>query len=159
MKKFFCAVLAVLAMLLSACGGDMKGWPKLDLNLDIGSYDEVSLEYHHISSRSDRMLPDVDEDYFGTSSDEEVINDIYQRINGLPYSEEIYDEIDTENYRSKVAITFWKDGQAGYTFTFYGYSIKNGYFVFDNGEIHKYLGDFVSLTYENVKDKLNSSAF
>lgn len=132
----------------------MTGWPKLDLNLDIESYDEVSLEYHHLSSHSDRLPLDTDEDFFGTSSDEEVIRDIYQRMNGLPYSERIYHEIDAENYRDKVVVTYWRSGEAAYIFTFYGYSVKNGYFVFDNGEIHKYDGDFVSLTYESVKDKL-----
>ena len=102
------------------------------------------------------MPLDVDEDYFGTSSDREIINEIYQQIDGRLYSEETYDKIDTEKYWSKVVITFWKDGEAGYTFSFYEYAIKNGYFVLDNGEIHKYLGDFVG-TYEQFKDKLTPS--
>ena len=154
-KKVFCLLLPFLLVLLCACGGDMKDWPRLELGLDVENYDEVSLEYHHISKHSDRMPLDVDKDYFGTSANREIINEVYQSINGLPYSEETYDKIDTENYSSKVVITFWKDGEAGYTFTFYEYGVKNGYFVFDNGEIHKYLGAFVGLTYEHFEDKLD----
>ena len=135
----------------------MNGWPKLELNLEIENYEEVSLEYRHISSHSDRLPLDADEDYFGTSADREIINEIYQQINGLPYSEETYQKIDTENYRSKVVVTFWKDGKAGYTFSFYEYAITKGYFVFDNGEIHKYSGDFVHGTYERFKDKLETA--
>ena len=153
-KKFFYFLLPLLLLILCACGGDMDGWPRLELGLEIENYDEASLEYYHISKPSDRRPLDVDEDYFGTSTDRDVIAEIYQQINGLPYSEEVYDEIDTENYSSKVVITFWKDGVAEYTFTFYGYAVKHGYFVLDNGEIRKYLGDFVSGTYERFKDKL-----
>ena len=156
MKKLLCGLLFAASLLLCACGGDMDGWPTLELGLKIENYDEVSLEYHHISKHSDRMPLDVDEDYFGTSSDREIINEIYQQIDGRLYSEETYDKIDTEKYWSKVVITFWKDGEAGYTFSFYEYAIKNGYFVLDNGEIHKYLGDFVG-TYEQFKDKLTPS--
>ncbi len=157
MKKLLFGLSLAASLLLCACGGDMEGWPTLDLNLEIGNYDEVSLEYHHISARSDRMPSDVDEDYFGTSADRDLITEIYREIDGLPYSEETYDKIDTQNYSSKVVITFRKDGGAEYTFTFYGYAVKDGYFVLDNGEIHKYLGDFVSGTYERFKDKLTPS--
>ena len=153
-KKVFYFLLPFLLLILCGCGGDMKGWPRLELGLDIENYDEVSLEFHHISSHSDRMPLDVDEDYFGTSVDRNLITEFYREIDGSPYSKETYDKIDTENYRSKVVITFWKNGEAGYTFTFYEYAVKNGYFVLDNGEIHKYLGDFVSGTYERFKDKL-----
>lgn len=161
MKKvttFFSVMLSCLFMfILCSCGGNMKGWPTLDLNLDIESYDEVSLEYHHRSAHSDRMPLDIDRDYYGTSADKEIISEVYQSIDGRLYSEETYNKIDTENYWSKVVITFWKDGKAGYTFTFYEYSVQNGYFIFDNGEIHKYLGDFVSGTYEKFKDKLSQN--
>ncbi len=157
MKKIFCLLLPFLLFTLCSCGSGMEGWPRLELGLDIENYDEVSLEYHHISSHSDKLPLDVDKDYFGTSANREIINEVYQSINGLPYSDETYDSIDTENYWSKVVITFWKDGEAGYTFTFYGYAVKDGYFVFDNGEIHKYSGDFVSLTYEHFEDKLETN--
>lgn len=157
MKKLLCILFPFLLLAFSACGGDMKGWPKLELGLDIENYEEVSLEYHHISSHSDRLPLDVDEDYFGTSEDREIINEIYAQIDGSPYSEETYDKIDTENYSSKVVITFWTDDETRYTFSFYEYGVKNGYFVLDNGEIHKYLGDFVSGTYERFKDKLETS--
>ena len=156
-KRIFCLLFPFLLLILCSCGGDMNGWPRLDLGLEIENYDEVSLEYHHISAHSDRTPLDVDEDYFGTSSDGDVIAEIYRTIDGSLYSEETYDGIDTENYSSKVVITFWKDGEAGYTFTFYEYAVKNGYFVLDGGEIHKHLGDFVSLTYEQFKDKLEPS--
>lgn len=156
-KKVFCLLLPFLLVFLCACGGDMKDWPRLELRLDIENYDEVSLEYHHISKHSDRMPLDVDEDYFGTSADKDLITEIYREIDGSPYSKETYDKIDTENYSSKVVITFWKDGEAGYTFTFYEYGVKNGYFVLDNGEIHKYLGNFVSGAYERFKDKLKAA--
>ena len=156
-KKIFCLLLPLLLMILCACGGDMDGWPRLDLDLDIQNYDEVSLEYHHISKHSDRMPLDVDEDFFGTSSDRELISEIYQTIDGTLYSEKTYRTIDTENYRSKVVITFWKDGEAGYTFTYYEYAIKDGYFVFDSGEIHKFLGAFVNGTYDRFKDRLEPS--
>ncbi len=154
MKKLFWLLFPLLLVALCACGGDMEGWPRLELDLDMENYDEVSLEYHHISKHSDRMPLDVDTDYFGTSSDEELINEVYQSINGTLYSEKTYQKIDTENYWSKVVITFWKDGEAGYTFSYYEYAIKDGYFVFDNGEIHKFLGAFVSGTYDRFKDKL-----
>ena len=157
MKKVLRLLLPFLLLMLCACGGDMTGWPTLELNLEIENYDEVSLEYHHISKPSDRRPLDVDEDYFGTSANREIINEIYQQIDGSLYSEETYDKIDTENYSSKVIITFWKDGEAGYTFTFYSYAVKNGYSVLDNGEIHKYLGDFVSASYERLKDRLTGS--
>lgn len=156
-KKIFCLLLPFLLLMLCSCGGDMNGWPKLELGLNIENYDEVSLEYHHISKHSDRMPLDVDKDYFGTSADREIINEVYQTINGLPYSEETYQKIDTENYWSNVVITFWKDSESMYTFSFYEYAIKNGYFVFDNGEIHKYLGDFVGITYEHFEDKLETN--
>lgn len=156
-KKIFCLLLPLLLMMLCSCGGDMNGWPRLDLDLEIESYDEVSLEYHHISAHSDRIPLDVDKDYFGTSTDSEIITEIYRSIEGSPYSEETYDKIDTENYSSKVVITFCKGGKAGYTFTFYEYAIKDGYFVLDNGEIHKHLGDFVGGTYERFKDKLETN--
>ena len=156
-KKIFCFLLPFLLLILCACGGDMSGWPRLELGLDIENYDKVSLEFHHISAHSDRMPLDADEDYFGTSADRNLITEIYREIDGSPYSEETYDKIDTENYRSKVVITFRKDGGAEYTFTFYEYGVKNGYFVLDNGEIHKYLGDFVSGTYERFKDKLETN--
>ncbi len=156
-KKIFCLLLPFLLLMLCSCGGDMNGWPKLELGLDIENYDEVSLEYHHISKHSDRMPLDVDNDYFGTSADLEIINEVYQTINGLSYSEETYQKIDTENYWSNVVITFWKDSESMYTFSFYEYAIKDGYFVFDNGEIHKYLGDFVGITYEHFEDKLETN--
>ncbi len=156
-KKVFCLLLPFLLVILCACGGDMKDWPRLELDLDIENYDEVSLEYHHISKHSDRMPLDVDEDYCGSSADKDLITEIYREIDGSPYSKETYDKIDTENYSSKVVITFWKDGEAGYTFTFYEYGVKNGYFVLDNGEIHKYLGNFVGGTYERFKDKLEAA--
>ena len=139
--------------MLCACGGGMDGWPTLNLNLDTENYDKVSLEYHHISKHSDRLPLDVDEDYFGTSADSNLITEIYREIDGSPYSKETYDKIDTEKYTTKVIITFWKDGEAGYTFVFFEYGIKNGYFVLDNGEIHKHLGNFSSI-YETWKDKL-----
>ena len=157
-KKIFCLLFPFLLLMLCSCGGDMNGWPRLDLGLDIENYDEVSLEYHHISKHSDRMPLDVDEDYFGTSSDSDIIAEIYREIDGSPYSKETYDKIDTENYWSKVVITFWKDGEAGYTFSYYEYAIKDGYFVFDGGEIHKYLGAFVHGTYERFKDKLEAQS-
>ena len=158
MKKVLRLLLPFLLLMLCACGGDMTGWPTLELNLEIENYDEVSLEYHHISKPSDRRPLDVDEDYFGTSANREIINEIYQQIDGSLYSEETYDKIDTENYWSKVVITFWKDGEAGYTFTYYEYAIKDGYFVFDGGEIHKYLGAFVHGTYERFKDELETQS-
>ena len=154
-KKLFCLLLPLLLMILCACGGDMTGWPQLELNLDIESYDEVSLEYHHNSSHSDRMPSDVDRHFFGTSSDKELIKDIYQSIDGVLYSEETYQKIDTENYYTKEVITFWKDGKAEYTFSYYGYAVADGYFVLDNGEIHKFLGAFAHGSYERFKDRFN----
>ncbi len=157
-KKILCLLLPLLLFILCACGGDMDGWPRFEPNLDIQSYDEISLEYRHISKHSDRMPLDVDTDFFGTSSDKEIISEVYhQTIDGILYSEETYRTIDTENYWSKVVITFWKDGKAEYTFTYYEYAIKDGYFVFDGGEIHKYLGNFVGLAYDQFKDKLEPS--
>ncbi len=156
-KNVFYFLLPFLLLLLCACGGDMKGWPRLELGLDIENYDEVSLEYHHISKHSDWMPLDADEDYFGTSEEREIINGLYQQIDGSLYSKETYQKIDTENYWDKVVITFLKDGRAEYTFTFYGYAVKNGYFVLNDGEIRKYAGDFVSSTYEKFKDKLKTA--
>ena len=154
-KKLFGLLLPFLLFLLCACGGDMEGWPKLELNLDVANFNEVSLEYHHIAKPSPRRpLETEDINYLGTSSDIEIIKDLYERINGLPYSEETYTEIDTQDYRDKVIITFLRGGKAEYIFTFYGYAVTKGYFVLDNGAIHKYNGDFVSGTYENMKDKL-----
>ena len=157
-KKIFCLLFPFLLLLLCSCVGDINGWQRLDLGLDIENYDEVSLEYHHISKHSDRMPLDVDEDYFGTSSDSDIIAEIYREIDGSSYSKETYAKIDTENYWSKVVITFWKDGEAGYTFSYYEYAVKDGYFVFDGGEIHKHSGDFVSGTYERFKDKLEAQS-
>ena len=153
-KRIVCLLFPFLLLILCSCGGDMKGWPRLELGLNVENYDEVSLEYHHISKHSDRMPLDVDEDFFGTSADREVINGIYQQINGSLYSEKTYNKVDTEKYTTKVIITFRKDGAEGYTFVFFEYGIKNGYFVLDNGEIHKHLGNFASI-YAMYKDKLH----
>ena len=156
MKKFAYVLLLAVCLLLAACGGDMKGWPRLELGLELESFDEVLLEYHHISKHSDRMPLDADENYCGTSSDPALISEVYQQINGLPYSEKTYSKIDMEDYWSKVVVTFWKDGKAGYTFSYYEYAIKNGYFVLDDGEIHKHLGNFAHI-YEMFKEKLTEA--
>lgn len=130
----------------------MKGWPTFDLNLDIENYDEVCLEY--------TMLPygrsDKEEHFSGTTADKQIIRDIYNAVNNRLYSEKIYESIDTKNYSENVTVTF-RDGEGEYVFKFYGYGVTNGYFVFDNGEIHRYYGDFVSGTYEEFKDKLTES--
>ena len=156
MRKLFWLFVPVLLLVLCACGGNMDGWPSLELGLEIETYDEVSLEYHHISKHSDRMPLDVDEDYFGTSADRALIREVYQQIDGLPYSEKTYNKIDTEKYTTKVIVTFWKDGEQQYTFVFLEYGIKNGYFVLDNGEIHKHLGNF-SHIYERYREKFTPS--
>lgn len=153
MKKasiFLFAMMSFLFMLLCSCGGQMDGWPTFDLNLDIGSCDEVSLEFNRLPYGRN----DTEYHFSGTSADKQTIIDIYNAVNGLPYSEKIYKTIDTENYYENVIIKF-KDGEGEYVFKFYSYGVTNGYFVFDNGEIHRYYGDFISGTYEKFKDKLS----
>ncbi len=129
----------------------MKGWPTIELNLDVESFDEVSLEYNLLPYKKNKQ----EAHFYGTSSDKEVINDIYQTINGTPYSEKIYNNINTEEYWANVIIKFMKDGEEAFVFKFYSYAIYDGYFIFDNGEIHKYHDDFIGSTYDRFKDKLN----
>ena len=163
MRKFtsiFAVFLAVLSICLvaSSCayGGQMKGWPTFDLNLDIESYDEVSIEYHHaVWEPSDRRPLDEEIEFYGTSSDKEVISDVYLCINGLPYSKKTYKKIDTEKYVDKVVVQFYREGEAAYVFKFYAYGVTDGYFIFDNGEIHAYRGDFAGLTYRGFQDRLS----
>ncbi len=158
MKKLFCLLLPFLLLFLCSCGGSMKGWPKLELNLDVESYDAASLEYRHIARSSSRNPSDSDKEFYGTSSDKELIAQLYQQIDGSLYSKKTYKKIDTENYRDKVVVTFYRGGETAYTFTFYGYGVKNGYFVFDNGEIHKHNGAFVGITYARFADKMTPAA-
>lgn len=131
------------------CGGDMKGWPSLELNLDIDSFNEVALEYNRLPYGRSKD----EEHFYGSSTDKEVINDIYFAVDGMLYSEKIYSKIDTEKYCDNVIIKFLKDDEV-FVFKYYSYGIKKGYFVFDNGEIHKHCGNFVGI-YENFKDKLS----
>ena len=154
MKKaitLFAVILSCLLLLIfCSCGGNMKGWPTFDLNLNIESYNEVTLEYNRLPYGRSKSKAH----FYGTSTDKEVINDIYCVINSLPYSEKNYRNINTEEYYDNIIIKFIKDYEV-FVFKFYSYGIYDGYFVFDNGETHKYCGDFVSMTYEEFKDKLS----
>ena len=154
MKKaiaLFTIVLnCVLLFALCACGGDMEGWPTLELDLDIDGYDEVSLEYNMLSNGS----RDSEAHFYGSSSDKEIIKDIYNAVDGVLYSDETYNNIDTEKFSENVIIRFAKDDEV-FVFKFYSYGVTNGYFIFDNGKIHNYRGDFVSMTYGQFKDKLS----
>ena len=152
-KLIFCLLLPLcsLTVCLCACGGcyNMNGWPTIDLNLDVESYDEVSLEFNILPSKQNK-----DEfHYYGSSTEKDVIKEIYETINCFHYSEKTYDSINTEEYWENVIIKFTKDSEE-YVFKFYSYAIYDGYFIFNNGEIHKYHGDFVSASYEHFKDKL-----
>lgn len=155
MKKFTSTVAIVLAvsgicLIVSACGGNMEGWPTLELNWEIETYDEVSLEYNQLPyGRSDSETH-----FYGSSTDKDVINGLYCAVNGRLYSEKTYKKINTEEFRENVIIKFTKDGEE-FVFQFYSYGVTNGYFIFHNGEIHKYHGDFVSGTYGKFKDKLS----
>ncbi|MDE7167390.1 MAG: hypothetical protein K2O28_00915 [Clostridia bacterium] len=152
-RYFSLSLLALSLFLFGACscGHDMSEWPTIELNLDVGSFDEVSLEFNLLPYKKNK-----DEAHFyGTSSDKEVINDIYCTINGRQYSEKIYNNINTEEFYENVIIKFMKDGEEVFVFKFYTYGIYNGYFIFDNGEIHKYHGDFIYGTYDRFKDRLN----
>ena len=158
MKKIIRYVaLSLLALSLflfgaCSCGGDkMKDWPTIELNLDVESFDEVSLEFNLLPYKKNKD----EEHFYGTSSDKEVINDIYCTINGSKYSEETYSHINTEEYWCNVIIKFMKDGEEAFVFKFYSYAIFDGYFIFDNGEIHKYHGSFIHATYDRFKDRLN----
>ncbi len=159
MKKLsaFIALLFISfsAVLLSACAScpgnkySMVGWPTLSIDPEIAKSDEVSIEF--------KLMPTEwnDEKYFyGTSFDERVINDIYQSLICYQYSEETVTEINTEQYWDNVNVKFWKGGEVTYALSFYSYGIYDGYFIFENGEIHKYHGDFVSGIYETYKDRL-----
>lgn len=155
MKKIICClVLSFLSLIIvfagCTCGGHMKGWPTIELNLDIDSFNEVTLEYNRLPyGRSE-----LEDHFYGSSSDKEIINDIYCVIDGLPYGEKTYRKIDTEEYCDSVIIKFIKDDEV-FVFKFYSYGITKGYFIFDNGEIHQYRGDFVGITYAEFKDKLS----
>lgn len=153
MKKaitiFTVILTCLLSFMLCSCGG-MKGWPTFDLNLDIESYNEVTLEYNQLPYGRNK----IEDHFYGSSSDKEVINEIYCAINGLKYSEKTYRNINTEEYYENVIIKFINDDEV-FVFKFYSYGITKGYFIFDNGEIHKYRGDFVGITYYEFKDKMS----
>lgn len=143
--------------LLTACSGcpsnkySMTDWPTFNLDPEIAESDGVSVEFNLLPYKKNK-----DElHYYGTSSDARVIYDIYTTINYCKYSEETVDEINTEQYWENVNVKFWKGGEVTYALSFYSYGIYDGYFIFENGEIHKYHGDFVSGVYENYKDRLN----
>ncbi len=127
----------------------MSDWPTISLNLDIESYDEVSLEYNLLPYKKNKE----EIHYHGFSSDKEVIKDIYELLNYLKYSKETYSKINTEEYWDNVIIKFIKAGEE-FVFKFYSYAIYDGYFIFNNGEIHKYHGDFVGMSYDKFKDRL-----
>lgn len=154
MKKattlFIVLLNCLFLFMLYSCGGNMKGWPTLDLNLDIENYNEVSIEFN--------MLPfgrrNSEAHFYGASSDKEIINDIYNAVDGVLYSEKTYKNIDTEKFSENVIVKFTK-GDEVFVFKFYSYGVTNGYFIFDNGEIHKFHGDFVGMTYEKFKNKLS----
>lgn len=150
MKKIFsCFLVSIFLFMVTSCGKSMRGWPTIELDIEIEKYDEVSLEYNRLpfENSSDQLH------FYGTSLEKEVIDDLYKTINGLPYHKKIITNINTEKYWENVVIEFKNDNDI-YTFKFYSYGVTNGYFVFDNGEIHQYYGDFVSLTYSKYKDIL-----
>lgn len=155
MKKLFVCLLLPLCIFsgcLISCPSkkyDMTDWPTINLDLDIESYTEVSLEYNFIPYGDNEEVY-----YYGASTDKEVIKDMYDMINCFKYSPKTYGNIDTEKYTDKVIIKFMKDSEE-YVFQFYAYGIYDGYFIFDNGEIHKYHGAFVAASYEDFKDRLN----
>lgn len=130
----------------------MTDWPEMNLDLDIETYDEVSLEYHVLPYKDNKYSRD-EFHYYGSSTDIDVIKDIYNLLNGLKYSEKTYSNIDTEKYVDRVVIKFTKDSEE-YVFKFYEYGIYDGYFIFNNGEIHRYYGDFVGISYMYFKDRL-----
>jgi hypothetical protein len=51
-----------------------------------------------------------------------------------------------------------EDSSNEYLLTYYGYGIANGYFVLNNGKIHFVHGDFVSMMYTSIKEKLERSS-
>ena len=81
--------------MLSSCGKSMNGWPTIELNIEIAKYDEVTLEYNRLpfENSSDKLH------FYGTSFEREVINDLYNTINGLPYHQKIITDINTEKTR------------------------------------------------------------
>ena len=149
------ASLSLSVFLLTACSGcprnkySMTDWPTFNLDPEIAESDKVSVEFN--------LLPtdwNDEKHYYGTSSDTRVINDIYTTINYCKYSEDTVDEINTEKYWDNVNVKFWKGGEVTYALSFYSYGIYDGYFIFENGEIHKYHGDFVSGIYETYMERL-----
>ena len=152
MKKIICFFLLSLCLcMLCSCGRkySMKDWPTIDLQLNIEDYDEVSLEYNLMPNKNNEQGIH----FCGVSSDRDVISDIYSSINNSKYSKEIVKRINTEKFRNNVIIKFTKEDET-YVFQYYSYGIYDGYFIFNNGEIHKYHGAFATI-YDRFKDKFN----
>lgn len=152
MKKFKCFLPAIIAIsFLTGCSHGMKYWPYCDLPDEILQYQNISIEIS-----KNRSYPESDNitttKYVGTT--ENAVVRIYNMIEHLNVSPKPVD-IEFPSYIDKVFIVFSSDNSE-YVFEFYGFGIKDGYFVFNHESTHIYPGDFVGLIIGVIEDLSNN---
>jgi hypothetical protein len=149
-KNIIYMLLFIFVFLFTSCGKSMNNWPVINLNLEIENYHEISIQYNTLPYKNSLEETHL----FASSNNQDIIFDLYNLINELHYQKKAINKLDTRHYWENIIIEFQSDKEQ-YYFKFYSYGVKNGFFIFDNGEIHKYYGDLVNLIFSRYQNTLN----
>lgn len=154
-KKYYIFILTALIvpLLLSGCGYDTSGWPRIELPFEENQITEISIFY----KIQPKGKSDIFEEDYLTITSGEIISEIFQRTLNFPYKEKKEKNVDTKNYWTKVEVNFsYKESEStqNYLLSYYGYAVVNGVIVFNDGVVHFAPGDFVSFIYKKAKSML-----
>lgn len=145
MRKGRRIVLGLLPIFfLASCG--MEKWPYCDLPNAVATYGSIFVEtiVNHPSNNGSQTKI-----HKYSSESPEVVLAFYKAIEAMHVAPK-------KSYRvfnafwQKVSILFKKE-DLSYKFQFYELKMTDGYFVFDNGDIYAFKGDFFSVTESVVK--------
>ena len=135
--------------LLASCGVNTKDWPRIEFEFE--PHDLVSLTV--CFKRKPNRYADYLEDTI-VFNDEKSIGGVMELISGIPYKKEVVDDIEEENYATKLVMDFdfADESIENKSLKFYEYGISNAKVVFTNGDIHFLLANIEGL-YEEVHNE------
>lgn len=122
------------AIFLASCGGDMKDWPYVNLDISIENASYVYIDYQN---REDDSLS-----YQCYSNQVDTINGVHNYLESFHVSEKIYSK-DVSDFNRKFTIYFVFDDNSIYDFKAYYYSGATTYFMY-NDELRFFSADFGS---------------
>ena len=132
--------MTAAAILLSSCGTDTRGWPKLEFPFGSSEVKEIKYSFD-VAYKLTRDQQDPRTTKEGITNSKDTITRIFSYTAAYSVKPKKADDIETNKYYVKCILEFVLE-ETSLIYSFYGYNPEYGKILLPTGEILQAIQDF-----------------